>query len=309
MTPPSIPVILGPTGTGKTALLQRLVESLPIEVVSCDSRQIYAEMPVGTAQPDTLTLQLLPHHLVGFLKPTDSYSAGRFRIEATAAIFDILSRKKVPVVSGGTGFYYRALRTRMIEITDDDELRSEIKQMTAEDRLKALQSEDPASVCASGGQAKAGVVHYNDSYRVERALYILRLTGRPLRSFYEDSFAERDDLRFTAVWLDVDVELWKKDIAKRARQMVDDGFVTEAESVFQKYGDCPALNTVGYSEALQCAQGEISHAELTERLTTLHFQYGKRQRSWLRSEASVLPCDKETGFQTIEKQIRAEFLS
>lgn len=302
----TIPVLLGPTATGKTALLERLARSYPIEVISCDSRQVYEGMPVGTAQPDADELARTPHHLIGFLSPAERYSAGEFRKACNTLIPQIRQRGHIPVISGGTGFYFRALYTEMIDIVDDEELRTTVHNMSHEERLAMLQARDPESLCRPGAQPAAGRVHPNDVYRVERALYILLLTGRPLRSFYETGFRKRSDMHFEGVCLDLPPDVWKEKVRDRALQMLDQGLVDEAVTVRRRYGDCPALRTPGYSEALQFAAGEINRHELHERLTRSHLQYGRRQRVWFRREEDLLPVTgSDAALHILEKLLRA----
>lgn len=301
-----IPVLLGPTATGKTALLAKLAERYNLEVLSCDSRQIYQGMPVGTAQPDRQTLEQIPHHLVGFLSPALSYSAGQFRKACNELIPEILKRGRIPVISGGTGFYYRALTTEMIELVDDEALRASVHAMSHDERLALLEAKDPLSLSEAGAVPAAGRVHRNDVYRVERSLYILLLTDRPLRSFYESGFKKRGDLSFAGVWLDLEAEAWKQKVRERALQMLEDGLVDEAVVVQREFGDCPGLRTPGYAEALQFAAGDLSRKDLEERLIRSHLQYGRRQRVWFRREAELLPAlGRDEALQNLEKLMAA----
>lgn len=301
-----IPVLLGPTATGKTHLLSDLASRYDMEVLSCDSRQVYQGMPVGTAQPDQETLKRIPHHLVGFLSPGMAYSAGQFRKACNEIITEVLKRGRIPVISGGTGFYFRALTTEMIELADDAALRENVHAMRHEERLALLQAKDPLSLCEEGSVPASGRVHRNDVYRVERALYILLLTGRPLRSFYESGFKKRTDLSFTGIWLDLPPEEWKKQVSGRAVQMIKDGLVDEAVAIKRQFGDCPALRTPGYAEALQFASGNLSRKELEERLIRSHLQYGRRQRVWFRRETSLVPVTgRKEALKKLEKLLLA----
>lgn len=285
----AIPVLLGPTATGKTELLLRLPFIDRVEVISCDSRQVYRGMPIGTAQPDAETVAVVSHHLVGFLDPSSAYSAGEFRRDVDRLVPEIRARGKVPLVVGGTGFYFRALSTEMIEIPEDPGLRADLEALSHEERLALLREKDAGSLATNGETPARGKVHPNDRYRVLRSLMVLLQTGRPLRSYYEEGFRQRADRRFAGIWLDLPAGEWKERIAGRALQMIEMGLVDEAGRVREQYGDCPALRTPGYAEALDLLAGRISLPQMREKLIRSHLQYGRRQRVWLRREP-LLAC-------------------
>lgn len=291
--PGTIPVLLGPTATGKTELLLRLPFIERVEVISCDSRQVYRGMPIGTAQPEAELLAAIPHHLVGFLEPSRAYSAGEFRRDVDRLIPEIRGRGHIPLLVGGTGFYFRALSTEMIDIVEDPSLRAELEGLSHEERIALLREKDPESLVSAGETPARGRVHPNDQYRVLRSLMVLLQTGKPLRSYYEAGFRQRRDCSFSGIWLDRPSAEWKERITSRAHQMIQMGLVQEARTVYERYGDCPALRTPGYAEALDLLAGRIGAHQMQERLVRSHLQYGRRQRVWMRRE-ELLRCVMDT---------------
>ncbi|MEQ9363234.1 MAG: tRNA (adenosine(37)-N6)-dimethylallyltransferase MiaA [Leptospirales bacterium] len=313
-TRPLIPVLLGPTGAGKTALLESLLASPtgsvadipPVEIVSCDSRQIYRELEIGSAAPEPKLLARLPHYLVGVLQPTETYSAARFRGDALAAIADILARGRLPLIAGGSGFYFRALQTGLfaLDVSAGRQagIRRQVQELGAGERLRRLRELDPAAVLSDPAeQARAGRVHPNDDYRVTRALEIVLASGRAYSEIWAESRRRSEQgganaanpYRFTGWRLEVDRESYWRGLAGRARAMVASGIIEEAGRVFERYGVCPGLETLGYSDALAAWRGELGRDELAERLYISHRQYGKRQRTWLRREDSLTPESRD----------------
>lgn len=308
---PVIPVLLGPTGAGKTGLLESLLSdsaaaNLPaIEVISCDSRQIYRELEVGSAAPDPGLQARMRHHLVGVLAPTAAYNAARFREDALGAIADILSRGRLPLIVGGSGFYFRALQTGLFAVNVASELRNEIREqvqaLEPAERLRRLRELDPAAVIAPPEQARAGRVHPNDDYRISRALEICLASGGTYSGLWDDTrrransgeLAAANPYRFTGWRLEVEQKTYWRQLADRAQAMVEHGIIEEAGRVFERHGMCAGLETLGYADALAAWRGEIQPKELAERLFISHRQYGKRQRTWLRREESLVACSRE----------------
>ncbi len=184
---PVVYTLLGPTGAGKTALLETLADLAPgrYEIISCDSRQIYRGLEIGSAAPVAELCARLPHHVVGHVSPAESYSAARFREEALAAIAETLARGRIPFLVGGSGFYFRALSTQLFESPGDEhsqaEIRARVSALSPAGRLARLRELDSDALAAPGEQPSAGRVHVNDDYRIGRALEIC-LSGGPLYS-------------------------------------------------------------------------------------------------------------------------------
>jgi tRNA dimethylallyltransferase len=290
----SVPVLLGPTGAGKTDLLNEL-DPDQVEIISCDSRQVYRELEIGSAAPDARLLERLPHHLVGFLSPSETINAALFRREALAAIAGVFARGRIPFLVGGSGFYFQALRTGLFAVDVSPEIRSLVAGLEPADRLARLRELDPAALVPVGEHARAGRVHPNDQYRVGRALEICLASGRTFSGLWAERLeqpVQEDRYHFIGWRLECEAgEYWKR-LEARARWMVATGIVEEAGRVFAKYGPCPGLATLGYVDALAAWRGEISRSELAERLFISHRQYGKRQRTWLRRETALESVDR-----------------
>lgn len=310
---PVVYTLLGPTGAGKTALLETLVDLAPdlYEVISCDSRQIYRGLEIGSAAPAGELCARLPHHIVGHVSPAESYSAARFRDEALAAIAGTLARGRIPFLVGGSGFYFRALSTQLFESPGDEqsqaEIRARVGALSPAGRLARLRELDPDALAAPGEPPSAGRVHVNDDYRIGRALEIC-LGGGPLYSErWRASLTERQTAggtsayRFAGWRLEISREAYWPRLSERAAQMVAAGVAEEAGRVHAEFGDCPGLETLGYADALLCWRGKLSGAALRERLFIAHRQYGKRQRTWLRRETSLAA----TAVETLQSRLRA----
>lgn len=299
----TLPVLLGPTGSGKTELIHKL-ESDRFEIISVDSRQVYKELHIGAATPDPDTLQKIPHHLINLLRPDQCMDAAFFVRECLRIIPEVLRRGRIPFLVGGTGFYYRALNSGgLFETEIDSKLRTEIQLKTAKERLQDLRELDPGVLIEAHEKASAGRIHPNDDYRVGRALEIMRSTGKSIREFWNgrEMGQQKAAYRFQGWWLEIPRELYWQRLQIRAASMVQEGMVVEAAQVYQKYGDCPGLTGLGYPEALQVWRGMKSEAELCEALFIAHRQYGKRQRTWFRREDSLSSIAPENFSVEIEK--------
>lgn len=296
-TPIIVAVLLGPTGSGKTGLLTRL-SSPRFEVVSCDSRQVYREMEIGTAAPGPEILKIIPHHLTGILTPDRRYSAALFAEEAARAIREIDRRGRIPILAGGTGFYYRALRTGVFQVDVSAEIRSRVQGLTLTEKRDALLKTDPDIFTPIGqGERAAGRIHPNDEYRITRALEVVLAGGLSWREQWRRSERKSggpSEFEFRGWILTPDPTEHEQKLHRRATEMVDEGFLAETETVLKRYGsECPGLRTLGYRFAVDVIQGRLPESELAESLFTAHRQYARRQRTWFRREDALQPLDGE----------------
>jgi tRNA dimethylallyltransferase len=268
-------VLAGPTASGKTDLAIALAQRFDAEIVGADSRQIYSGMPIGTAAPNDAQLAAVPHHLIGFLDPRERYSAGRYARDAQETIRDIHERGRRAIVSGGTGFYVRALTGDVrLALQFDEALRErlahEAMMHPPEFLHDWLRVHDPS---------RAQALDPNDTYRVLRALEIALATESAA-----DSVAPRsndDNLQFFKVFLDVPLSENDRRIDARTDAMLQAGLVEEAERIG---ADAVAATAVGYPQALAHARGWSTHAELREALARATRRYARRQRGWFRRE-------------------------
>jgi tRNA dimethylallyltransferase len=270
-------ILAGPTASGKTELAIALAQCYDAEIVSADSRQIYRDMPIGTASPSDDQLEAVAHHLLGFLDPSERYSAARFATDALAAIRDIHSRGKRVIVAGGTGFYLRALIGGVTLAPQyDDALRERLARETTihspEFLHEWLSRRDPA---------RAAMLHPSDRYRVVRALEIALAQSQQVVRDEPLPALPSESCTWLLAVLDVPVEELDARIALRTDRMLDDGLLDEAERIGEA---AVAASAVGYPEALAYLRGWCTRDELRSLLARATRRYARRQRTWFRGE-------------------------
>jgi tRNA dimethylallyltransferase len=265
-----------------------IAERLPVEIVSMDSAQVYRGLDIGTAKPSAAERAQVPHHLIDVVEPDESYSTGRWRAAALAAIKEILGRSKIPLVVGGTMLYYRALVEGLDPLPPANEtVRAAITAEAAERGWPALHA-DLAKVDAAAARRIAP----GDVQRIQRALEVWRLTGQPLTALQTGKRpALPFELRAFALLPD-DREALHRRIAERFDAMLAAGLVDEVRRLRERYrltGATPSMRAVGYRQVWQCLEGEIPAAELREKAVAATRQLAKRQLTWLRSFQDVQP--------------------
>jgi tRNA dimethylallyltransferase len=275
---------MGPTASGKTDLALKLVESLPCEIISVDSAMVYRGMNIGTAKPDAETLKRAPHRLIDICDPAESYSAARFSEDALREMADIQQRGNIPLLVGGTFLYFRALEQGLSPLPSADaDIRNRLELQAQEigwdgmhERLKVL---DPEA---------AQRIHPNDPQRIQRALEVCELTGRPMsRLFAED---KPDNFPWRAVKLVLAPESRQdlhRRIALRFGQMLEQGLIEEVEGLRQRpdlHRDLPSIRAVGYRQVWEYLDGDYGRDEMEQRGIIATRQFAKRQLTWLRSE-------------------------
>lgn len=293
--PPAI-FLSGPTASGKTALAMQIAAEFPVEIISVDAAQVYRGLDIGTAKPSPEERARFPHRLIDIRDPSEIYSAADFRNDALQAMREITAAGRIPLLVGGTLFYFRALERGLPDLpTADPELRASLLQEAEtlgwdvlHERLRTL---DPL---------RAERVHPNDPQRILRALEIIRLSGR----------AASDFGKFGSETLPYDlikIQLYPKDrdwlhqrIALRFGTMLEHGFLGEARQLFQRpqlHSDLPAMRTVGYRQAGLYLSGTINYDAMVQMAITATRQLAKRQLTWLRSEQDVqrIECSAGSG--------------
>jgi tRNA dimethylallyltransferase len=299
-------VLLGPTAGGKSRLAMHMAERYPVEIVSVDSAQVYRGMDIGTAKPTPAERLHVRHHLIDLIDPTESYSAGRFRIDAIGAIKDILSRERIPLLVGGTMLYYRSLAFGLDALPiADPEVRA---QINAEAALRGWPALHEALARADPDTARR--LSPNDAQRIQRALEVLRLTGRPLSSLQTaNAGGSGFQLRTFALLPHERADLHRR-IAERFDAMLAAGFVEELESLRRRFrlsADLPSMRCVGYRQVWQHLEGAYDRVTLREKAVAATRQLAKRQITWLRSFREAEPLPPEDAAPRLAEALHAAF--
>ena len=274
-------VLIGPTAVGKTAMTEALF-SHSAEIINADSVQVYRGLDIGSAKPDQKLRELIPHHLVDIRDPWEQYTAGDFVRDAAALIPEIESRGKIPLITGGTGYYIRQLVYGPSSAPPADErIRNEVRDEVARNgkewAYSYLKEIDPVSYER---------IEANDLYRITRAIEVYRASGCPLSSFPVSS--EPDDA-FVLICLVRDKEELKKRIRLRVGQMFEAGFYEEIRKLFRMGADSswPAMHAIGYREFIEASEsGEASLETIKEEIIRSTEKYAKRQMTFFRSFSS-----------------------
>ncbi len=282
----SLPVLVGPTAIGKTAVAIALAALLPVEVISADSRQIYRRLDIGTAKPSRRERQKVPHHGVDVAEPGERFSAGRFAREAAQWIAEVRGRRKLPVLVGGTGLYVRALCEGLfVEPPLDRERRRALEHwilgMSPSELVRWAGRLDPGF--AGGGRQRAS-----------RAIEIATLTGIPLSEWHRRARGE-SSITPWYVRLTAPRPVLHQRIRVRAEEMVRRGVIEEVAAVLSEghQAAAPGLDSVGIREAVDYLHGRRSRASVADAITISTRQYAKRQETWFRHQLgeSVLTLD------------------
>ena len=279
---------MGPTASGKTALAVKLAQTLGGEIISVDSALVYKGMDIGTAKPALEERGGIPHHLIDILDPSESFSTGQFRT-LTLALMDAITRRgKVPILVGGTMLYFNALLNGLAVLPEANpairaKLDQDLVQLGKEALHQRLTQIDPLA---------AARIHPNDPQRVQRALEVYEISGKPLSSFFNTG--EVDDLPYQKIKLIIappDRKVLHNIIAQRFRNMLEQGFINEVETLFHR-GDLnekmPSIRAVGYRQVWSYLQGEDDLETMTEKAIIATRQLAKRQFTWLRRETDAI---------------------
>ena len=289
--PPAI-LIMGPTASGKTAAAMALADRLPVELISVDSAQVFRDMDIGTAKPDRETLARYPHRLIDLISPEERYSAAKFRADALAAMAEITAAGKVPVLVGGTMLYFLALLNGLAELPKaDPALRASIDADAATHGWPAMHAR-----LATLDPDTAARLHTTDSQRIQRALEICILAGRPMSALLAESEQEKPPYDFLQLaLLPSDRSVLHERIARRFDEMLLAGLEDEVRGLRQKYTlslDLPSMRCVGYRQVWEAQDGLMPKREMRDRGIFATRQLAKRQITWLGNSfaAETLDC-------------------
>jgi len=274
---------MGPTASGKTRLALALAVAFPIEVVSVDSAQVYRDMDVGTAKPSPSERRAAPHYLIDIIDPTESYSAARFRTDALRLMKEITARGRVPLLAGGTMLYFKALREGLSELPESDaSVRAQLDAEAAARGWPALHAE-----LASVDPETAARLKPADTQRIQRALEVFRISGKPMSQLLGRGKSPALPFRLIELALvPSDRVALHQRIETRFDAMLKDGRVEELRSLRKRYAlrpGLPSMRCVGYRQAWQFLEGDIKRDELRNRGIFATRQLAKRQLTWLRA--------------------------
>jgi tRNA dimethylallyltransferase len=274
--------LLGPTAGGKSRLALALAERLPLEIVSMDSAQVYRGMDLGTAKPAAAQRARVPHHLIDLLDPDRTYSTGRWRTDAIAAVREILARGKTPLIVGGTMLYYRALVGGLDALPQaDPEVRATIDAEAGSRGWPALHAELERVDPKSARRISAG-----DTQRIQRALEVWRITGKPLSALQGAAPGTLPFLLKAFALVPADREALHERIAHRFDAMLKAGLIDEVKRLRSRYRltlGMPSMRAVGYRQVWQYLEGELDERAMREQAIAATRQLAKRQLTWLRS--------------------------
>ena len=298
-TRPRAIALMGPTASGKSAYALELAQWLDGEIVSVDSALVYRGLDIGAAKPTREELMQVPHHLIDLREPWQPYSAAEFALDARKAIDAIVAKGKLPILAGGTGLYFRALLDGLAEMPDADEaMRAAIAAEADERGWAALHAE-----LAQVDPAAAARIHATDAQRIQRALEVYRLSGKPISVWQREARGERFPLKVLKLSLSPpDRAVLHERIERRFDSMLDAGFLDEVRALralpelaaHPRPLDLPALRAVGYRQAWEYLDGDCDAATFRERAIAATRQLAKRQFTWLRGELDARWFDPVT---------------
>jgi tRNA dimethylallyltransferase len=299
-------VLTGPTGVGKSDWAIRLAEEAPVEIVSVDSALVYRGLNIGAAKPTHAVRDRVSHHLIDICDPTETYSAGRFVTDAMAAIGQIHTRRRVPLLVGGTMLYIRALLHGLAPLPQASaELRAQLDERAARAGWPALHTElsriDP--------QAAARIAP-NDSQRIQRALEVCYTAGRPISELQRATVSPLAGLRLKYwVLAPTDRSVLHERLSARFRAMMAAGFLEEVRGLHQR-GDLtarhPSMRSVGYRQLWAHLDGQYGLKEAEQRGIFATRQLAKRQLTWLRAEKGACWLDPDGTEPSWNSDVRHE---
>jgi tRNA dimethylallyltransferase len=315
---PLVIVVLGPTASGKTALALAIARRFHGEIVNCDSVAMYREFEIGTAKPSAAERAEVPHHLLDCVDPLADVSAGEYARQARQVLRKIVlretalseneQRRHLPIVSGGTGLYLRALLEGLFRGPQrSEELRNKLRRL-AEERG----SEHLHRILRRLDSSAANRIHANDVPKLIRAIEVCLASRRPITELWQQGREPLHGFRILRLGLNPERKALYARINQRAAKMFDEGLVAETERLLAKYGDqARPLASLGYKQAVQFLRGELDRESALSAAQQANRNYAKRQITWFRREPDVHwlaglgddPAIQEEAIATIEQQI------
>ena len=283
--------IAGPTASGKSASVLAIAQRWPIEIINVDSATIYKDMDIGTAKPSKEEQAQTPQHLLDIRDPAQTYSAAEFTQDAARLISAIQARGRIPILAGGTMMYYKALREGLNELPAAcAEIRQELDNFARQHGWPALHAE-----LARVDPVTATRLAPNDSQRIQRAMEIYRISGKPMSVFLQQPTEKAGEFQYRTISIEPANRLDLHDrIALRFDQMLGNGFVQEVSLLRQRpdlHADLPSIRCVGYRQIWAHLNGEYDLAEAREKGIAATRQLAKRQITWLRAQPDRTQID------------------
>ncbi|HTZ89302.1 MAG TPA: tRNA (adenosine(37)-N6)-dimethylallyltransferase MiaA [Alloacidobacterium sp.] len=280
---PLLVVLAGPTASGKTSLSLHLAERFQGEIVSCDSVAVYRDMEIGTAKPDKADRERIPHHLIDVIDPTEPYTAGDYSRAGRAALSEIAARGHMPIITGGTGLYLRALIDGLFAGPQRSESLRERLKLSDKKRgrgwlYKVLMRLDSKS---------AERIHPNDKPKLIRALEVCIAARQPMSHAWAQGREALKGFRTLRIGLEPDRDFLYQRINKRAAAMFQNGLVEETRMLLEKYGEARPFDSLGYKQARALLRGDYREVDAISLAQQGHRNYAKRQLTWFRRERDM----------------------
>ena len=281
---PLLIVVLGPTASGKTALSLELARRFAGEIVNCDSVAMYRDFEIGTAKPTPAERAEVPHHLVDCVDPLSDVSAGEYARQARQVLREIAGRKRLPIVSGGTGLYLRALLDGLFSGPQRleplrDRLRQRVEERGAAYLHRILRRLDASA---------AARIHANDVPKAIRAIEVCLASRQPMTELWRHGREPLTGFRILRLGLNPDRAALYARINERAEKMFADGLIAETQTLLAKYGpQARPLASLGYKQAVQFLRGELDRESALQAAQQAHRNYAKRQITWFKGEPDV----------------------
>jgi tRNA dimethylallyltransferase len=281
---PLLVVLLGPTGSGKTALSLTLAKRFRGEIVNCDSVAMYREFEIGTAKPSAAERAQVPHHLLDFVEPDSYMTAGEYARRARQVLKEIAARGNLPLIAGGTGLYLRALLDGLFPGPQrSEELRERLREQAGRKGPGYLHR-----VLSRLDSQAAGKIHPNDGPKLIRAIEVCLASRQQMSELWKRGRDPLQGFRVLRIGLNPDRDALYERINARAARMFQTGLVEETRRLLEKYGDAAwPLSSLGYKQVVQLLRGELDAATALAAAQQAHRNYAKRQMTWFRRECDV----------------------